>query len=474
MYASNLAHLLHEALAQPDALQDTLDRFERMRGYNLLPRGRENAGVRLSDLQIASAVLGFAPIAIGFAGHASLILGGLKPVGGPAASLLGADTLQQSIAAILADDKACKSVVAVTLTIDRTNHGYEYYGRIVYRDGERIARVSYVSKMATSITRPGEEIGYDHDRIHAPSARQLTLGPEFFSKLRRDVDIARKLDLPLKTHWTEYENEEEKNKFHQSLGARPSSRFLNLSVDTAVTWVKDPTLVEFGGHHFVMFPRTKGNTQSLSIDLTRARMGHDEARTLLNRFLSLLAWCDDQHAVLGDGWSGNPVPVPIQKNDKGGTVAGQWVFSRSIPTDEEVLQRLAYYREGLNAQEAGLVSYEVLSFFKVFEQRFNSRPGEPNPTKVWIRDNFEAATSDLPSADVDEFNEARGREEVDKYIFGDCRVATAHASAKHPSDADASPEIHRLYAAASIIRALARHYLKTAYSLSDSYMSDDA
>lgn len=36
--------------------------------------------------------------------------------------------------------------------------------------------------------------GYAHGRIHARSARQLTLGSEFFLNLRREVVIARKLD----------------------------------------------------------------------------------------------------------------------------------------------------------------------------------------------------------------------------------------------------------------------------------------
>jgi hypothetical protein len=471
MYAKNLAFLLHEALVRPDPLSETLERFERLRGFGLLPRGRENAAVRLSDMQIASAVLGFAPTAIGFAGYAALCLGGLRAVGGPDASFRKTDTLQETIATILGDDDACKSVVAVTLTIDRTGHGEDFHARLILQDGHRRVKVSYVDKMATRLVAgAGDE--YDHDRIHAPSARQLTLGPEFFLKLRRDVVIARELDLPLKTDWTEYDTEEQKDAFHRSLGARPSSRFLNLPVDTAVAWPKEPTLVKFAGYKLVVFPRTTDHSHSISIDLTKARMNHEEARTLLNRFLSMLAWCQDQHAILGSGWSGNPVPVPVRKFEKGGTIAGQWAFDRSLPEDPEVLQRLAYYREGLNAREAGLVSYQVLSFFKVFEQRVKSEGRTPNPTKPWIRDNFEAATSALQSAELERFHDARGDTEVHHYIFGNCRVATAHASERFPSDADASVEIQRLYSAAGIVRALARYYLKTEYSLSDSYFSD--
>jgi hypothetical protein len=60
MYARDLMVWLHERLAQQEEIEKTLQRFERLRGNALLPRGRENAGLRLSDEQIANAVLAFA------------------------------------------------------------------------------------------------------------------------------------------------------------------------------------------------------------------------------------------------------------------------------------------------------------------------------------------------------------------------------------------------------------------------------
>ncbi|MBX5254869.1 hypothetical protein HJC03_31595 [Rhizobium sp. NLR4b] len=473
MHAKNLSHILHAALAQPDPFDDTLKRFEHLRGHSLLPRGRENAAIRLNDKQIASAVLGFVPILPGWAGHVSLCLGGLRAVGGPNASFKTSATLLDTVASVLSSDEACDSLVAITFIIERSNGSDEYYCRAVFDEGGKRKTVSYVSKMQTSLLTDGAEERYDHDRVRAPSARQLTLGRDFFRRLRRDIALSRKLDLPFKTDWTEYENEEERDLFHKSLGTRPSSRFLNLPVDTAVAWPKDPTRVEFAGHRFVLFPRTKDNVHSISIDLAGERLSAEDARTLLNRFLSILSWCQDQHAVLGDGWSGNPVPVPIRKNGKGGTIAGQWLFSRSLPNDPELLQRLAYYREGLNAREAGLVTFAVLSFFKVFERRVKSDGRTPNPTKIWIRDAFDTVAATLTPDVMTRFEEARNGKSIQKYVFDNCRVATAHASEEFPSDADASLEIRRLHSAADVIHAFARHFLKTEYKFSDSYYSDD-
>jgi len=472
MYAKELTHILHAAFARPDPFGDTLTRFEHLRGYDRLPRGRENAATRLTDVHIASAILGFVPIAPAWAGHVSLCLGGLCAVGGPKASFRGSKTLLETIAAVLSSDEACRSVVAITFTIAKDNGSDEYYARAVFDEDGHRKTISYVSKLAVSLLSDGAEQRYDHDRIDAPSARQLALGRDFFLRLRREVVLSRELNQPLKTDWTEYANEEEKDAFHRSLGARPNSHFLNLAVDTSVAWPTEPTRIEFAGHHFVLFPRTKDNSHSISIDLTAERLSAEDARTLLNRFLSLLAWCEDQHAVLGDGWSGNPVPVPVRRYDKTGTIAGQWVFFRSIPNDSDLLQRLAYYREGLNARDAGLITFAVLSFFKVFERRVKSDGRTPNPTKVWIKDVFESVAATLDPEVMKRFNEARSGKDVHRYVFDNCRVATAHASEEFQSDADESPEIQRLYSAADVIQALARHFLKTEYALSGSLYSD--
>src|SRR3546814_14544575 len=77
----------------------------------------------------------------------------------------------------------------------------------------------------------------------------------------------------------------------------------------------------------------------------------EEARTVINRFLSLMTWCDDQYAIAQDGWSGNPVPVAVPKRNLAFTTTYHWVFNRDIPVSEDVLRALALYREGRNAEQ---------------------------------------------------------------------------------------------------------------------------
>ena len=358
-------------------------------------------------------------------------------------------------------------MVSLTLSIARIPGNDEYQAKLLFEEGGQRKTTSYVPRYALTLAAAGAEKGFDHDRSLSTNTRQLVLNREFFHELKRDVDLSRHLDRPLETDWREYETEEERNAFHERLGALRGSTFLNLGVDTTVTWPKEPTRVEFGGHHFVLFPKTKENSHSISIDLHHERMTAEDARTLLNRFLSLLSWCDDRHAILREGWSGNPVPVPVLRREMVFSTMQNWMFYRSLPEGEKLLNCLSYYREGLNAEEAAIVSQAVLSFFKVFEMWRDARRA-----KKWIKRVFTDACADVHEHALEQFHSDRKEIEIEDYCYN-CRVAAAHASKAYQSDADISRETHRLSVAADIIKALARHYIRTTFDFSDSYLSDE-
>ena len=472
MYARQLCDYLHRELSPSDDYDESLNRFERLRGFGLLPQGRQNEGVRLSDEQIASAVLAYVPVRPGFGGHVSYVMRALRTVGGAAASFAGASTLLETVVALLTREEVCKALVSITFASEHTYGSDDYSATAVFDQDRGRKVVSFVSHMAISLLREGAERTYDHQRLRGPSARQLVLGRAFFEKLGRDIAISRHIDLPFKRDWRAYDTEEERDAFHRKLGARPSSNFLNLAVDAHVTWPKEPTRVEFSGHHLVLFPLTSEHSKSISIDLMHESLSMEEARTLIHRFLSILAWCDNESAVLKWGWAGNPIPVPVQRSSGYSNTMVDWHLCRSIPKDQELLERLAYYREALNAQKAELVTFAVLSFYKVFERREASEKGKPNPTKSWISTNYPAVVAELDREVIGRFDADRGSMSVERYIYDKCRVATAHASANHRSDADSIQELQRLYFAAEVVHALARHSIRSEYGLSESYLSD--
>lgn len=470
MYARSLMMWLHERLAERGTFDQTESRFESLRGYNLLPRGRQNAAVRLSNDQIASAILGFAHPQPGMAGHASLILGDLRPVGGDAACFGGAASLLAAVSALVGNRAAHSDLLRLTLSVEQDFKGEEYTALIRFQNNGERRVTSFVSKLAMSLSKPGAEVTYDHDRLDAITALQRSLSPRFFRDLSDEVYTSRVINLPFKTDWQEYETEEEKAEFHRRLGARQSSRFLNLRVDASVTWPREPTRIQFGGHNLVLFPKIKDHAHSISIDLANERISEDGAQSLMNRLLSIMSWCENRPASLHEGWSGNPVPVPVPRSNPAFMTTPTWVFFRSMPTDSELLRCLAYYRDGLNAFSAGLASHAVVSFYRVFETKYETR----RPIITWVNSVSDAvgrSTDDweLGTFEMDCRKSGNG---LGTYVY-QCRVAAAHGARDVRSDPDGSEESRRLLVASKFIQRLARHFIKTEFRFSTSYLADD-
>lgn len=237
-----------------------------------------------------------------------------------------------------------------------------------------------------------------------------------------------------------------------------------MAADNHVTWPKEPTLVKFDGYHFVLMPRTRDNVQSVHMDLVQNRLDDSNATTVLRRFLSIMAWCDDNFATLGFGWSGNPVPVPVAKPELAFRTTPHYIFDRKMPSTTKARRALALYREALNAEHSALISYTVLSYYKIIELVQRHR----GATKNWFRDNFAYARSlDYLKRSLDEFDKLRGTIEPHEYIYGSCRIAVAHAGKGSESDPDDASELLRLHTAADIMRVLARHCIETEFKISD-------
>jgi hypothetical protein len=130
MIAARLASTVFDLSMGSDmsavARNDIMDRFESLRSYGKLPRGRERQNQELTNGEIAATILGLAPQNPKWAGHAATILCNLQTVGGARASFFGTATLQEAIERILADSAARKSVVRLTVSgavSGMNNHG---------------------------------------------------------------------------------------------------------------------------------------------------------------------------------------------------------------------------------------------------------------------------------------------------------------------------------------------------------------
>ncbi len=147
-------------------------------------------------------------------------------------------------------------------------------------------------------------------------------------------------------------------------------------------------------------PKTCDHVQSVHIDLTANKVSDSEAMTIINRFLSLLTWCDDQFAIAQEGWSGNPVPVAVPRRNLAFATAFHWTFDGEMPDSANARRALALYREARNAQQNFMVSYAVLNFYKILEI---GRSDPKGGTKKWLQDNFDVLKLDIHQEEFGKF-----------------------------------------------------------------------
>ena len=318
---------------------------------------------------------------------------------------------------------------------------------------------------ARSLFRAGAEEDFDPGDLISSVVTEMVFYPSFFRQIVGE--LTREASTPLIPPAIDPQDEdEETRKEHRvkKLGILPNSRFLNLAVDNQVTWPPVETVVNFEGYRLILMPPTREHITSIHIDLAGQRISSERATSLINRFLSLMAWCDDNFAILQEGWSGNPVPVPVPKPNLGLITAYNWIFDRKIPTSPEARKALAIYREGRNAEQNYLISYAVLSYYKIVELKHRGK----SEARSWFETNYAALKDDRTLAsDIARFEKERGTEKPGDYLYRACRVAVAHANKPFSSDPDDVDELRRLHVAAHVLRALARRFVQNELGVSD-------
>jgi hypothetical protein len=340
-------------------------------------------------------------------------------------------------------------------------------GTIVFKDGDSEKTAHYVSQLAVSLLAPGKEKTFNPRSIRPVAVTEVVFSGRFFVQIARDLERDKKISY---LYPPEAEEETDVERVRAERARRfdygPSSRFMNLGVDTQVTWPKKETLVEFDGKKFVLMPMTKDSTTSIHIDLTRNRLSDEDAMTLANRFLSVMAWCDDQFAINQGGWSGNPIPVAVPRRNLVFATATYWAFDRKLPDSEEAKRALALYREARTAEQTYMVGYAVLGYYKIIELKHRGRA----EARTWFRDNYDKLRQS-PGHEADvvkRFETARGSELPHDYLYSACRVAVAHANHARSSDPDSVRETRRLHVAADVLRLLARAFIGGELGVSDS------
>ena len=469
MYARRFESLLAGVVGKTDlgqrAPNDMPVRFESLRGFRLLPSGRTKNVTPLSLPQMATAILAIATVKPGYAGLAGKTLSSLRPVGGLAASFQECATLGLAVQCLLQSPAALNSFLELRVSDSEIYTNTHGCGAITYRSGDDVLTAYYVHQNALSLFQSGAEKAFDPRALISSAVTEMVFYQPFFQHIVQE--LARDASAPPVPPAVDPQDEDEevrKEQHIKKLGILPRSRFLNLPVDNQVTWPPTETVVNFEGYRLILMPPTREHTTSIHIDLAGQDISPEKATSLINRFLSLMTWCDDNFAILQDGWSGNPVPVPVPKSNLGLITAYSWIFDRRIPASPGARKALAIYREGRNAEQNYLISYAVLCYYKIVELKFRGKA----EARSWFGTNYAALKDDHTFAgDIARFETERGTEKPGDYLYRACRVAVAHANKPFSSDPDDLGELRRLHVAAHVLRALARRFIRSELGVSD-------
>jgi hypothetical protein len=439
-------------------------RFESLRAYGLLPIGRKRNSHHLTHEQIVSGVLSIVPSNVGYSGHTALILKALKPVGSVKASFNRTETFGAALEAILKnEDGVLELLVKVSVSDSEIYTNSHCRAAIHYMLGGQDRIAYYVDKHAVSLLSDGAEKDYDPSELTSSVINEIVFYPSFFRSIERNLKDESSLPSIEYPEEPETDDTTEKQQRAKYLGITQGSRFLNLAVDCQVTWPRQETLVKFDGYNLVLMPKTREHTTSIHIDLHHHKLTHEQARTVIHRFLSILTWCGDQYAVLQDGWSGNPIPVAVSKRDLAFSTTYHWCFDRKSPDGTDIGKAIAIYREGRNAEQNFLVSFAVLSYYKIIEIRHKGSE------EKWFRNNYSAVKDRLGKEIRLKFEKHCGDKTVEKYLTVLCRHAVAHAGDPHNIDPDDDEKLGRLHVAAMVLRKLARHFIRTEMECSEHY-----
>jgi hypothetical protein len=246
-------------------------------------------------------------------------------------------------------------------------------------------------------------------------------------------------------------------------------RFLNVPVDVQIEWPRAQATIAFGAWEIIAFPPSQDHDASLHIDLTRTRLSIIEAGSVLNQFLSIAAWLDDNSAVSLPGWEGNPVPCRPPRQTRGwpSSIVDTWCNNWQPVKDEKARRALAIYHEAVNMQHFHSQPYAVLGFYKIFESAF--------PNGITRGEKFEQEVADLLNRNRINICELRAigfegnvtPKDLATFLQKEGRQAVAHANKAPMINPDDTGQQRQMSVAASILRAAARSCIKSQFRIGE-------
>ena len=240
-------------------------------------------------------------------------------------------------------------------------------------------------------------------------------------------------------------------------------RWMNIKLEGCFEWPTEKMEIDFEGRKLVLLPATKDNSASIHINTSTA--GIPKARTIINRFLSIVCWCDGVPIQVENRGVGSvkPVPIPARETSTIPSSIG-FPFNRTIPQNSKARLALALYREAVTLNS---LPYEFLGYYKIISILHKDGSSEQ---KDYIISCCSEIKDDFTQEQIKEL-ENTGKDIVD-YLYSACRCAIAHAHADPVIDPDDADQTWDLSKAIWIIRKIAEMTIEKELKVARTILSD--
>lgn len=231
--------------------------------------------------------------------------------------------------------------------------------------------------------------------------------------------------------------------------------WLTVGIIGTAIWPTKETTVQFGGRTLVLKPATRDTEQSINVNLHG--ISTVDALTLINRFLSVLSWCDDQPLENRYGWSGNPRPGTVPRESRASGSSIGFPFYRDVEPDRKARLALALFREGRTVNST---PFAFLSYFKILNIFWKDR----NELTEGIRNTLPKLKDDLALRRLKVLQASEPH--TPRYLYESGRCAIAHAYSDPIVDPDDVSDLRRLSEDIHIIKAIAEHLIRAELKVS--------
>lgn len=248
----------------------------------------------------------------------------------------------------------------------------------------------------------------------------------------------------------------------QNVGVGNNMDWLNCGVTTQAEWPSSRKEVKYGDNTFVLLPRTKENSASIHIEMSG--INPNNGLTLVNRFLSALAWKCDAPVINHYGWSGTsfePVPVPRHELALGHSPFNDFPKEIYEITGKKTQLAIALYRE---ARSLDSVPFQFLSYFKILN--------------IFWRDKFEKGENELVEglrSALSEITDKKAKKRINEigndpalYLYKSGRCAIAHAYTEPIVDPDKIDDLHRLSKDLWLLRQITAYLIEREFNIEQS------